>query len=321
MQLVTDPAGVPRHPGGNYIAIGKWDGMHLGHQSIVRALVAAARAGGGQSVVVGFHPLPMAVLRPAEAPAVLQLLEERCVVLGALGVDVHLVIPFTMDLAATPAETFAETVLIRQLGARAVMVGFNHTFGRGGQGTARTLQEIGARHGVPVHVFEPVRLGGETVSSTAVRYLLASGDLAAAGEMLGRPFALTGTVVAGDKRGRLLGFPTANLNLAPGRQLPATGVYAVSVATLPPGLHAVLPDQSAGRHGGMLNLGYRPTFQGRSLRCEVHLLDFSGDLYGQRLQVDFIGRIRSEQAFAGVDALAAQLRQDEADARRLLAAP
>lgn len=318
MDLVYSPANVPARGAGNWVAIGKWDGLHLGHQAIVRALVEQARAAGGQSVVLGFHPLPMALLKPADAPKPVQTLEERTDALRALGVDVHLVIPFTRELAATSAEAFTNGVLLDALRARKVMVGFNHTFGRGGQGTAQTLQELCSRRGVPVQVFHPVREAGETISSTAVRYRLTAGEMAAAAEMLGRPFSLSGPVVPGDQRGRTIGYPTANLALDPGRHLPALGVYAVRVAVLPPGRHYLWPGTGARYYGGMLNLGLRPTFQGSDLRCEVHLHDFTGDLYGQRLQVEFAVRLRPERAFPGIDALVAQLRQDEQASRAAL---
>lgn len=321
MELVTDPAAVPRRGAGNFVAIGKWDGMHRAHHSIIDRVVSAARAGGGQSVVMGFHPLPMALLRPADAPRYLQTTLERGDVLAALGVDVHLLMPFDRSLADRSAQSFVDEVLMAHLRPREVAVGFNFTFGRGGTGTATTLSELCGRWGVPVRVSEPVRVGGETVSSTAIRYLLAGGDVGGAAEMLGRPFSVTGTVVAGDRRGRTIGFPTANLELAPGRQLPATGVYAVRVAVLPDAVHALLPGQGeAPRFGGMLNLGWRPTFGGESLSCEVHLLGFSGDLYGRRLQVEFVTRLRPERPFPGPEALQAQLHSDREETQRVLTA-
>lgn len=319
MQLVSAPSDVPPSPGGNWVAIGMWDGVHLGHQSILSALVGAAREGGGQSVVMGFHPHPMAVLRPDEAPRHLQTVEERADVLAAMGVRVHLVLPFTRELAGLEAREFVDRILLGELGARQVMVGFNFTFGRGGRGTAATLQELCGRRGVDVRIFEPVRVGGETVSSTAVRYLLAAGEVGRAAELLGRPFAVSGEVVPGDRRGRQIGFPTANLATSPGRQLPAPGVYAVRVTLLPPGRHAALPaEEGLARYGGMLNLGTRPTVGGTELRLEAHLFDFRGDLYGQRLQVEFLRRLRPERAFPDVDALARQLRQDEEASRAVL---
>lgn len=319
MELLTEAADVACVGAGNWVAIGNWDGVHVGHQAIISALVSEAHAAGGRAVVVGFDPHPMAVLRPAHAPRLLQTVPERAAVLAALGVDVHLTIPFTAEYAARTAESFVDETLIRDLCARRVMVGFNFTFGRGGKATARTLTDLCARHGVPVRVFDPVRVAGETVSSTAVRYALEAGEVTRAQELLGRPYSLVGEVVHGDKRGRRIGFPTANLALAAGRQLPAAGVYAVRAALLPPGA-ACLPPGAPGASymGGMLNLGLRPTFGGQELRCEVHLFDFQGEIYGRRLQVEFIERLRGERAFSGIDALVAQIRQDEEAARRIL---
>lgn len=327
MYLVDSPDGVPVVPGGNWVAIGHWDGVHRGHQAIIRALVEGARAGGGQSVVMGFHPHAMVILRPQDAPRQLQTVPERAETLAALGVDVHLVMPFNLELAGTPAETFVEEILLGRLAARHVFVGFNFTFGQGGKGTAETLRDLCARRGVPVTICPPFRLAGETVSSTLVRYLLAAGEVGRAAEFLGRPFSLGGEVVHGDKRGRLLGFPTANLALASGRQLPAEGVYAARVQILPPDRHYLPPVawpentglRAAGpSFGGMVNIGRRPTFAGEELRVEVHLLDFDGDLYGRRLQVEFIARLRPERPFTGAEALVAQLRADAAATRAVL---
>jgi riboflavin kinase / FMN adenylyltransferase len=320
MELLRVARDVPRRGNGNLVAIGKWDGVHLAHQSIISVLVAEARAEGGQALVMGFHPLPMAVLRPNQAPPMLQTLEERAEVLAAMGVDVHLAMPFSPTFSAMPPEEFVRNVLVGELEARQVMVGFNFTFGRGGSGTAETLTRLCEPHGIPVRVFPPVRFDGESVSSTEVRFSVASGDMERATRLLGRPFALSAIVVEGDKRGRQIGYPTANLDLAPGRQLPAAGVYVARATVLEqPGRCGSLPcrvePRSGPTFGAMLNLGWRPTFQGRDLRCEVHLLDFSGDLYGKELRVEFLQRLRGEQAFQGIGALKAQLAQDEAGAR------
>jgi riboflavin kinase/FMN adenylyltransferase len=324
MELYSEAQAVPRTGAGNLVAIGKWDGVHLGHQAIIAALVAEARRTGAQSVVMGFHPHPMAVLRPDEAPAMLQTLDERAEVLAAMDVDVHLAIPFSAAFAGMSPEDFVRDVLVRDLDARLVIVGFNFTFGRGGRGTADMLKSLCAQHGIPVWVMAPVREDGESVSSTEVRLYVAEGMMERAASLLGRNFSLTGTVIHGDKRGRTIGYPTANLALAPGRQLPATGVYVVQVTLLdrPGACKAGMPCTAQPRtgpvYGGMLNLGWRPTFQGRDLRCEAHLFDFTGDLYGKEVRVDFLHRLRGEQQFQGIDALVAQLKADEAAARAYL---
>jgi len=326
MELVARIADVPKRGSGNLVAIGKWDGVHMGHQAIVKDLVAEARRTGGQAVVLGFHPLPMAVLRPEAAPPFLQTLQERAEVLAGLGVDVYLALPFSPELANMEPEAFVQEILLDQLAARQVMVGFNNTFGRGGRGTVQTLTELLGRRGVPVRVFPPVRVDGETVSSTEVRFFVAAGEMERAARLLGRPFALDGRVVPGDQRGRVLGYPTANLELAPGRQLPAHGVYVARVTVLeqpcPCGcsLPCTVEARSGATWGAILNLGIRPTFQGHELRCEAHLLDFRGDLYGRELRVEFLARLRAEKAFSGPEALRQQLTEDEASARAYLKA-
>ncbi|MEW8977294.1 MAG: bifunctional riboflavin kinase/FAD synthetase [Symbiobacterium sp.] len=322
MKLVTRIADVPLKGTGNVIAIGKWDGVHLGHQAILRALVAEARRVGGQSLAVGFHPLPMAVLRPESAPPMLQTLEERAEIMAELGVDVHLALPFNREFADLTPAAFVHDVLAAQLRAQQVMVGFNNTFGRGGKGTAETMRQLCAPLGIPVHIFHPVRVDGENVSSTEVRFAVAKGRMDLAARLLGRPFAVRGTVVHGDKRGRKLGYPTANIRVQPGRLLPALGVYAARVTLLgepqpvePP--VAIFP-RSGPQYGAMLNLGTRPTVGGTDLRCEAHLFDFSGDLYGQEVQVEFLAYIRPERSFPGLGALVEQLRSDERAVREWL---
>ncbi len=324
MKLVTSLQEVPVQGSGNLVAIGKWDGVHLAHQEILNALVAASRESGGQSVVIGFHPLPMAVIRPEAAPPMLQTLSERAEVMAQIGVDVHLALPFDPVFAALTPEEFVREVLVGHLRATQVMVGFNFTFGRGGKGTAEMLRHLCEAHNIPVRIFDPVRIAGENVSSTEVRFYVAEGKMESAARLLGRPFTTRGTVIHGDKRGRQLGFPTANLSLTSGRLLPANGVYVARIRLLGP----VDPDaerfprtvepRSGPSYGAMLNLGRRPSFQGSDLRCEAHLFDFSGDLYDQELQVEFLQHLRPEQPFPSLDALKAQLAHDEKVAREYL---
>ncbi|HLO02959.1 MAG TPA: bifunctional riboflavin kinase/FAD synthetase [Symbiobacteriaceae bacterium] len=323
MQLIADLDAVPSHLQGTVVAIGKWDGVHVGHQAIIRALVAEARSGGAQSVVMGFHPLPMAVLRPNEAPPMIQTLAERAEFLAAMGVDLHLALPFDLDFAAMEPEDYIQQVLVERLRPRAVLVGFNHTFGRGGRGTVGLLkQQLGAQ-GIAVRIFDPVRVAGESVSSTEVRFHASQGDMAHCKHLLGRPLSITGQVQHGDKRGRAIGFPTANIALGERRQLPASGVYVARV-TLLDGESCMMPPcevryRTGSVYGGMLNLGTRPTVHGSDLRCEVHLFDFQGDLYGRELRVEFLHRLRGEKAFGSLDGLRAQLAIDEAAARAFLA--
>lgn len=322
MELVTTTREVPVRGPGNLVAIGKWDGVHLAHQEILAALVAEARRSGGQAVAVGFHPLPMAVLRPETAPPLLQTLAERAEVMAKMGVDVHLAFPFNPAFAALTPEEFVRDVLVGQLRAQQVMVGFNFTFGRGGQGTAETLRQLCAPWSIPVRIFDPVRIAGENVSSTEVRFYVAEGKMESAARLLGRPFAIRGEVIHGDKRGRQLGYPTANIGLDQGRLLPAGGVYVARVTLLGRPEEQALPRNVVPRrgpaYGAMLNLGRRPTFNGTELRCEAHLFDFAGDLYGQEVQVEFLHHLRPEKSFSGLDALKAQLAADEQAAKEHL---
>lgn len=322
MKLITSTQQVPVQGTGNLVAIGKWDGVHLAHQAILTALVAEARRTGGQSVVMGFHPLPMAVIRPEAAPPPIQTLSERAEVMARIGLDVHLAIPFAPEFAALTPEEFVREVLVGQLHARQVMVGFNFTFGRGGKGTVELLRQLCEPYQIPVRIFDPVRVDGENVSSTEVRFHVAEGRMEEAARLLGRPFSIRGRVIHGDKRGRLMGYPTANLALDQGRLLPANGVYAARVTLLGQPEEAELPravvPRSGPSYGAMLNLGSRPTFQGSELRCEANLFDFAGDLYGQEIQVEFMHHLRPERPFPSLEELKAQLGRDEQNARTRL---
>lgn len=285
-------------PSGPVVTVGTFDGVHVGHQMVVRYLLGRARALGAPSRVVTFDPHPRAVVRGEHVP-LLTTVAERVEKLAALGVDDTIVLPFTIELASMRAEDFVVDLLVRQLGVRELVIGYDHGFGRGREGDAELLRSLGARHGFTVDVIPPHLVEEHTVSSTLIRDLLVQkGDATAARALLGAPYRLSGTVVRGDQRGRLLGFPTANLETPGDKVLPLGGVYAVRVL--------------AGRDDwpGMLNIGARPTFDGVEQRVEVHLLGFEGDLYGQTLSLDFIERLRDERRFDGIEALKEQLNED-----------
>lgn len=288
-------------------ALGAFDGIHLAHAKILDTAVERARAIGAFSVACTFDPHPTAVLRPERAPAPIGTLEENLARIAERGLDATLVIPFTVDFSRMEAERFVDEVLAKTLGAREVVVGFNHTFGRGARGTAALLRDLGARSGFVTHVLPPLQVKGLTVSSSAIREALRDGDVDLARDFLGRPYSVTGTVQRGAGRGRTLGFPTANLR--PDRPLVlAAGVYAARV-------------RWDGRQAdAVVNLGYRPTFEEAQYWVEAHLFDFAEDLYGQTLTLDFLCRIRAEMKFAGVEALKAQVQADMVEARRLLRA-
>jgi riboflavin kinase/FMN adenylyltransferase len=305
MRILRDLPSFPPELRPSVAAFGAFDGIHLAHAKILDTAVERARALGVSAVACTFDPHPTAVLRPEKAPAPIATLEENLARIAERGLDATLVIPFTRDFSRMEAETFVDEALVRTLGAREVVVGFNHTFGSGARGTAVLLRELGARHGFVTHVLPPLQVNGLTVSSSAIREALRDGDVEQARAFLGRPYSLTGTVRRGAGRGRTLGFPTANLK--PDRPLVlAAGVYAA---------HARWESRQA---EAVVNIGYRPTFEESQYWVEAYLFDFAGDLYDRTLTLDFLCRIRAEMKFPGVEALTLQVRADMAEARRLL---
>src|SRR5881396_2796006 len=288
MRVIRHLAPRPERLPGSVLTLGNFDGAHLGHQAIVRRAVARARESAGLAVALTFEPHPVAVLAPGRAPLMLQTLHDRLASLAGLGIDVTVVQRFTRAFAALDPEAFVRDFLLRHVELAYVVVGYNVNFGRDRAGTSETLRALGARLGFGVEVVGPVAAGdGEQVSSTRLRTLLQAGDMPRARALLGRSYALRGRVVVGDRRGRTLGFPTANLHLRAGLLLPPDGVYAVGV------------EVDGRAHEGLLNIGVRPTFAGRRRTIEVHLLDFSGDLYRRWLVVKLIERLRGEEAFSG----------------------
>ena len=292
---------------GRAISVGVFDGVHLGHRRIFGRLVEVARQRGLEPVGVSFDLHPLAVVAPDRVPPLLSTLDERARLLGELGVERLVVLPFDRELAGLTAEEFTRRVLVEALGARAVLEGSNFTFGRGATGNCRLLRRLGRELGFYCEVLPPVRAGGDIVSSSLIRRCLAEGRVDLAARYLERPYALPGLVVPGDRRGRTLGFPTANLEVAAERAVPGAGVYAVRVAV----------DKRS--YGGMANLGRRPTFAGERESLEVHLFDYAGDLYGREIVVSFVQRLRNEQRLSGPAELTAQLRRDMELAREILA--
>ena len=289
------------------LTLGNFDGLHPGHQAIVERARAAAAARGGRVVALTFHPHPLAVLAPERAGPMIQSLHDRLAGLRDLGVDVVVVQRFTRAFASHTPEDFVERFLLPSLDLVHVVIGYNVTFGRGRAGTAETLATLGARLGFGVETVGPVTVDGVAVSSSAIRRALAAGDVARAAALLGRTHRLRGRVVAGERRGRTLGFPTANLHVPPRVVVPAHGVYAV---------RAHLDGETA--HPAVLNIGVRPTFGEARRTVEAHLLDWSGDCYGRWLDLELVARLRGEQRFDGPDALRAQIGTDVANARLVL---
>lgn len=291
---ITALADVVRRP--RTVALGTFDGVHLGH----RAVIADA------DTVVTFDPHPMTVLAPGRVPPQLTTLERRARLVGDLGVDELVLVPFDEHTATQTAQAFVDEVLVGTLQARCVRVGENFRFGRDAEGTPALLRDA-PFEAVVVPV---LRRDGESVSSTRIRELVGRGAVADAADLLDAPFALSGVVEHGEKRGRELGYPTANLVPPPGHALPAHGVYACR-ARLPDG--TVLP--------AAVSIGIRPQFEtALGVLVEAYLLDFSGDLYGQRLELEFLSRLRGEERFDGVDALIVQMERDVDETRRLTGA-
>lgn len=284
------------------VTLGTFDGVHLGHQALVGKAAKAARSKAVPTVAYTFDPNPAQVLAPDKAPRQIQALDRRVAGLLAAGADRVVVEPFTEAFAQIDAEDWVQRYLWERLRPLRLVVGFNFSFGRGREGDPTLLTSFGARLGFEVETVPAVQVGLETVSSSQVRRAVQDADLARAERLLGRPFALTGTVVQGDQRGRTLGFPTANLELD-ATLVPPHGVYATRATVLG-------PSGRVSRHPAVTNVGLRPTFDGKRLSVETHLLDWTGDLYSLRLEVELLHRIREERRFQGVEALVAQIRQD-----------
>lgn len=287
------------------IAIGNFDGVHRGHQAVFAAARTMAAEEGGPALALTFEPHPRTFFNPAAAPFRLTPAAEKLRYIADSGLDGAIVLEFDAALAAMEAEDFVREVLVGRYGVAGIAVGFDFHFGRQRAGSPAFLKEAGERHGFAVTVVEPMRDENDAISSTAVRKALAAGQVGHAAHMLGRPFAVTAEVIHGDKRGRTIGFPTANLALPQDLEL-AFGIYAV---------RAVMP---AGRFDGVANYGRRPTFDNGRALLEVHLFDYSGDLYGQSLEVEFHAYIRPELKFDGIDALVAQIKADARQAREVL---
>jgi riboflavin kinase/FMN adenylyltransferase len=292
---------------GAAIAIGNFDGVHLGHRALIDRARVLAESHGARSVALTFDPHPSAVVGRG-CPPMLSSLERRLELLEAAGLDAVVVEPFTMDLANLAPLAFVDDVLLFALRARAIVVGYDFTYGQGRTGTTHALKAHGARAGVEISVVPAVEVGGEVASSTKIRGYLREGNVAAASQLLGRPWDVDGTVVHGAKRGRAIGVPTANIQ--PTSELVvAPGIYAVTLAT-----EGGLPMPA------VASLGRNPTFveQG-GLVLEVHVLDFDGDLYGRRVRTTFVSWIRDELKFDSVEALVVQIHRDIDQARQDLA--
>ena len=287
----VEPGGGPRT-----VAIGTFDGVHLGHREVIR----------GSDTVLTFDPHPLSVIHPEATPKLLNKFPVKRDLIEGLGVEELVVIPFDRGFSEQSAEEFVQEVLIGRLGAERVSVGENFRFGKGARGTAEFLR---SHDEFETNVTPLVEVAGETVSSTQIRGLVAAGEVKEAAEFLGGPFLFEGEVVEGDRRGRTLGMPTANLVPDDAYVCPGHGVYAAWAHPMPSPAHAAEPRASG--HPAAVNVGVRPTFDtGRGLVVEAHLIDFDGDLYGQTLRIAFVERMRGEKRFETVEELVEQMNRD-----------
>jgi len=307
MERLDGGSAVPERLRAGIVALGNFDGFHIGHQAVVGRAVERARAEGRPVLVATFDPHPVLFFKPDAAPFRLTTLCQRERLFAAAGADAMIVFRFDAELAATAANVFVEHRLKQLIGAAGVVTGEDFTFGKGRSGNVEVLARLGAEQGLSVDAVAPVSQDGEAVSSSRIREALQEGNCDTAARLLTRPFAIEGVVEHGDKRGRTIGYPTANLSL--GNYLrPRFGIYAV---------RGRLPD---GRMlEGAANLGIRPTFEPPKELLEPYFFDFSGDLYGQTIEVELISFLRPEAKFDGLDALMRQMDEDCAQARRRLA--
>ena len=292
---------------GAAVAIGNFDGVHRGHQALVHRAKQLAAAHGARTVVLTFDPHPSALLAPQGCPPMVCSLERRIELLGEAGADVVVVEPFTRELAARAPQAFIDDVVLEALRAKAIVVGYDFSYGAGRAGTTDALRAHGNRAGVEVDIVDAVKVAGEVASSTRVRAHLKDGDVTGAAALLGRRWDVDGVVVHGAKRGRTIGVPTANIT--PEIALPLrAGIYAVTLSV-----------EGGPAQPAVASLGTNPTFvEAGGLVLEVHVLDFDGDLYGKRVRTAFAAHLRDEAKFDSVDALIAQIKLDIAAARRAL---
>ena len=287
------------------LTIGNFDGVHKGHLALFDMVKERARLIDGQSALMTFDPHPIKVVKPANGPRLITLTRQKLELIEKANIDVVFCIPFTKEFAAISARDFVEKILVGKIGVREVVVGYDYTFGHNREGDIQFLRKAGKDLGFVVHVVEPVYVGDKLVSSTSIRKLVQEGNLFEARELLGRDYQICGTVVRGKNRGgRLLGFPTANIEVID-ELVPKLGVYAV---------HVMVDHQTL---NGVTNIGFNPTFGKGPFSVETHLLDFEGDLLGKEIQIKFIERLRDERPFGSIKDLSYQIGQDILTARKV----
>ena len=308
MDIYTNISDIPGPFPRAAVTIGNFDGVHLGHQILFSEVVSRAYRNKGTSVAVTFEPHPLKVVRPDIGLKLISTLEQKKELIALANIDVLIILPFTREFANTPAETFVDQVLLKAIGVRNLVVGYDYAFGKSRQGDIPFLKEQGKAKGFTVSVVEPYYVEGMLASSTKIRELVGLGKMKDVKKLLGRYYQIRGEVKMGQQRGGpLLGFPTANLAIAEEDLCPRLGVYVTQV----------IYDGKC--YGGVLNIGYNPTFAGSGLSAETHIFDFNQDIYGKPIKINLLRFLREEKKFSGPEELAAQIALDVADAKKVLA--
>lgn len=306
MSVITDLNELENPLKNPVLTIGNFDGVHKGHLALFDRVKELARTVQGQSVVMTFEPHPIKIVKPGNGPPLITPAEQKLKLIANAGIDVIICLPFNKEFAGISAHDFVSDLLVKKIGVKEIVVGYDYSFGSGREGNIDFLRKMGDEFGFKVHVVEPVHLNGTLVSSTSIRNLVTEGDLPEAKRLLGRDYQITGIVKTGMGRGgKLLGFPTANLTPVD-ELIPKKGVYAVK---------AYIRDKE---YNGVCNIGVNPTFGGTSLSIETHVLDFSGDIVGEKFTIKFISRLRDEKTYKSKDELADQIERDVIRARQIL---
>ena len=307
MKIVRGTKNIARPIPYPVVAIGNFDGVHIGHQIIFRQAAEMARKQNGTSIAFTFEPHPLKIIAPERVPPILTSFRQKMELIEACGIDRVICADFTRQFADQQPRDFAKNILVGLIGVKEIVVGFDYAFGRGREGTIPYLKKMGEEFHFKVHVVDPIKLNGHLVSSSHVRELIEEGNVKTARDFLGRDYSIHGPVVHGHHTGHAIGFPTANLDTAK-VQIPGTGVYAVRI-------------QHAGKtFQGAVNIGFNPTFNRDRLSVEVHIFDFHENIYGQEVEVIFVDRIRSEMAFKSAEELVAQIKKDIQTAKAILEA-
>ena len=306
MRLIQDLIQLTEPLKNPVLTIGNFDGVHKGHLALFEKVKERAKEIGGESAVMTFDPHPVKVMRPENAPPLITPIHQKIKLIEQSGVDVIFCLPFTKEFSQTTAREFVQNILVRKIGIKELVVGYDYSFGKGREGNIELLKELGNHFNYRIHVVGPVKIAETLVSSTSIRNLVMEGRLDEARILLGRHYEVAGTVIKGKNRGaRLLGFPTANLKLID-ELSPKMGVYAVYVLF------------NGDAYQGVTNIGYNPTFGNGAFSVETHLLDFEGDLLGKTIRIQFIARLRDEKTFENAETLAEQIQKDIDAARKIL---